>query len=96
MNWASPGWIRNWSRFSDGKYRTSYGQNILNHSTEVAFWPACWPEELAPMSPSPKKSGLLHDIGKAVDHEVAGTHPEIGRDNLQEIGVPEEVDYRGF
>jgi len=73
------------------KFRIAYGQNVLKHCMEVAFLAG----ELAGMLGANvdlcKKAGLLHDIGKAVDHEVSGKHAIIGRDILKKFGMPEEL-----
>jgi ribonuclease Y len=72
-------------------FRTSYGQNVLQHSVEMALLSGMIAEELGANVQVAKTAALVHDIGKALDHEVAGTHVEIGRRILQKFGVNEAV-----
>jgi ribonuclease Y len=72
-------------------FRTSYGQNVLQHSVEMAHIAGMIAEELGANPQVARAGALLHDIGKALDHEVQGTHVEIGRRILQKFGVSEEV-----
>lgn len=78
------------------RFRSSYGQNVLQHSIEVAQLSALIAEELGADVAICRKGGLFHDVGKAVDHDMQGAHPEIGYNILKKFGFPEEICYQSI
>ena len=77
-------------------FRTSYSQNVLRHSVEVAFLSGMLAEMMGMDGDLARRAGLLHDIGKAADHDMEGGHPKIGADLLKRYGEGEEVVHAAF
>lgn len=77
-------------------YRTSYSQNVLRHSIEVSFIASMLAEEMGMDAELARRAGLLHDIGKAADHDMEGGHPKIGADLLKRFGECPEVVHAAF
>jgi ribonuclease Y len=77
-------------------FRTSYSQNVLRHSVEVAFMSGLLAEMIGLDGTLARRCGLLHDIGKAADHELEGGHPKIGADLLKRHGENEAVVHAAF
>lgn len=78
------------------RYRTSYGQNVLRHSIEVGVLAGLIAEQLGADVTMSRKAGLFHDIGKALDHDIQGTHPEIGRDIGRRFGFSVDLADAAF
>jgi ribonuclease Y len=73
------------------KFRTSYGQNVLKHSLEVAYLSGVMAAELGVDVKTARRAGLLHDLGKAIDHEIEGPHATIGADLARRLGENKEI-----